>query len=486
MLAVIKGRQKDYPAAIELFEKAVGCLPDRSDIIYNFGVICQAYGDLERAVTLWQRAAVLNPIMLDVYYNLGKAFSQLNQIDRAEASYRQAQALAPADAQTLYNLGNLRFQQDDFEEAEELLRKAIRARPSWDDPWVNMGMTQSRLGRYAEAERCFCEALRLNPGNAEAHWNRALTLLLNGNYQEGWLEYEWRFKRDKWQSFYPYRHPVPSWSGQPFQGQRLLVHDEQGLGDTLQFLRYLPMVKALGGTAIFETKSKLLALLKDVAGADEVVSRSPDGNLDADYDLYVPLLSLPAIFGTTLQTVPDRVPYLLADNALVHTWAAKLSPIAGFKVGICWQGNPAYGADRQRSVPLKFFASLARMENVQLISLQKIYGLEQLAQMPSDFSIIDLDRELDENTGVFMDTAAVMQNLDLIITSDTAIPHLAGALGVPVWLLLPHIPDWRWGLDGENYPWYPTMRLFRQHEKGNWNAVMRWVAKELEVLVVSP
>jgi hypothetical protein len=187
-----------------------------------------------------------------------------------------------------------------------------------------------------------------------------------------------------------------------------------------------------------------------------------------------------------LQTVPDRVPYLLADNALVHTWAAKLSPIAGFKVGICWHGNPAYGADRQRSVPLKFFASLARMENVQLISLQKIYGLEQLAQMPSDFSIIDLDRELDENTGVFMDTAAVMQNLDLIITSDTAIPHLAGALGVPVWLLLPHIPDWRWGLDGENYPWYPTMRLFRQHEKGNWNAVMRWVAKELEVLVVSP
>jgi Flp pilus assembly protein TadD len=483
MLAVIKGRQDDYPAAQALFEEAVQHLPERPDILYNYGVICQAGGDLERAVTLWQRATVLDPDLKDAHYNLGKALCELKRLDQAETAYRHALSIFPDDAQTLYNLGNLKFQRDEFKAAENLLRLATQAAPSWSDPWVNLGMSLSRQGRHADAERCYGEALQRNPENAEAHWNRALTLVLNGNYQQGWQEYEWRFKRDKWRSFYPYRHTVPRWDGRPFPVQRLLVHDEQGLGDTLQFMRYLPMVKALGGTVIFETKDKLLALLKNTAGADAVVSRSPDGNLDLDYDLYVPLLSLPAIFGTTWQTVPDRVPYLLADKALVRTWAPRLRPISGLKVGICWQGNPAYGADRQRSVPLKFFAPLARMKNVQLISLQKIHGLDQLARMPSDTAIIDLGSELDEDTGVFMDTAAVMQNLDLIITSDTAIPHLAGALGVPVWLTLPHIPDWRWGLSGENYPWYPTMRVFRQSCPGDWEGLFRKVSDALKHLI---
>jgi hypothetical protein len=212
-----------------------------------------------------------------------------------------------------------------------------------------------------------------------------------------------------------------------------------------------------------------------VAGADEVVSRSPDGKLNVDYDLYVPMLSLPAVFGTLWQTVPDRIPYLYADDDLVRTWAARLSSIAGFKVGICWQGNPAYAADRRRSVPLKLFEPLARLQGIQLISLQKIHGLAQLAEMPADLSIIDLGRELDENTGIFMDTAAVMKNLDLVVTSDTAIPHLAGALGVPVWLLLPHPPDWRWGLSGDYYPWYPTMRVFRQRTSGDWEGLFQKV-----------
>jgi len=485
LLAVILGRLKNYSGALALFERAARCLPDRPDILYDFGVICQAAGYLERAVVLWQRAAALNPTLKDAHYNLGKAFSELKQVDQAENAYRQALSLGPDDAQTLYNLGNLRFQQDDFSAAEGFLRRATRAAPGWSDPWVNLGMTLARRGRYADAEQCFREAMRHNPENAEAHWNLSLTLLLNGNYRQGWPEYEWRFKRNKWQSFYPYRHSVPRWNGRSFQGRRLLVHDEQGLGDTLQFLRYLPLVKALGGTVIFETKSKLLPLLKGAAGADEVVSRCPDGKLDVDYDIFIPLLSLPAVYGTTWQTVPNRVPYLAADHDLVNQWADKLSPIAGFKIGICWQGNPAYAADRQRSVPLKFFDPLTIMETVQLISLQKIHGLEQLARLPSAGAILDLDPELDENTGVFMDTAAVMQNLDLIITSDTAIPHLAGALNVPVWLLLPHVPDWRWGLDGENYPWYPSMRLFRQPGPADWGAVFRQVGDALEKMTAN-
>jgi len=473
VLAVIKERQKDYTTARALFEKTIRNLPDRADILYNYGVVCQAEGDIESAVVMWQRAAALDPTMKDAHYNLGKAFSELKRLDEAEEAYRHVLSYSPDDAQSLYNLGNLKFQQDDFKQAEDLLNRATKAAPSWSDPWVNLGMALSHQGRYAPAEQCFREAMNLNPENAEAHWNLALNLLLNGNYREGWPEYEWRFRRDKWRSFYPYRHEVPRWNGHPFQGRRLLVHDEQGLGDTLQFLRYLPMVKALGGAVILETKSKLLPLLKNLAGADEVVSRSPAGKLNVDYDLYVPMLSLPAVFGTLWQTVPDRIPYLYADNDLVSTWAARLSPPAGFKVGICWQGNPSYAADRQRSMPLKFFEPLARVQGIQLISLQKIHGLAQLADMPLDLSIIDLGQELDEDTGVFMDTAAVMKNLDLVVTSDTAIPHLAGALGVPVWLLLPHPPDWRWGLKGDYYPWYPTMRIFRQRTSGDWEGLFQ-------------
>jgi hypothetical protein len=304
-------------------------------------------------------------------------------------------------------------------------------------------------------------------------------LLLSGNFQEGWHEYECRFMRPNWKDVYPYRLSGARWDGRSFEGRQLLIHDEQGLGDTLQFLRYLPMAKAMGGKVIFEVRGKLLPLLKNVSGADEVVSRSPDGEPNVDYDLFVPMLSLPAILGTLLQTVPAQIPYLFADNDLVCSWAARLSSIAGFKVGICWQGNPANAADRRRSVPLKLFEPLARIQGIQLISLQKIHGLEQLAEMPADGSIIDLGRELDENSGVFMDTAAVLKNLDLVITSDTAVPHLAGALGVPVWLLLPYSPDWRWLTKGSHSPWYPTMRLYRQPDPGNWTAVFQRVSQHL-------
>ena len=480
ILAVIKGHQKEFIAAGALFETAIRSLPNRPDIIYNFGVICQAGGDLERAVALWQYAVNIEPAMKDAHYNLGRALSELKRMDQAEKSYRHALALGPNDGHVLYNLGNLRFQQDDFQEAENLYRRAIEVEPSWSDPWANLGMTLSRQGQYADAEQCYCEALKRNPDNAEAHWNRSITLLLTGNYKEGWQEYEWRFKRAEWKSFYPFSHQAPRWSGHSYQGQTLLVHDEQGLGDTLQFFRYLPMAKSLGGTLIFEVKGKLLALLKHVAGADQVVSRSPEGKLDVDYNFYIPLLSLPALFGTTQQTVPNRVPYLLADNNLTHTWAEKLKSISGFKIGICWQGNPAYKADRQRSVPLKFFAPLARMKNVQLISLQKMHGLEQLEQMQPEMEIIDLGAQLDDGTGVFMDTAAVMKNLDLVITSDTAIPHLAGALGIPVWLLLPYIPDWRWGLSGNQYPWYPTMRIFRQSAPGDWAGLFNTICDAIQ------
>jgi hypothetical protein len=194
-------------------------------------------------------------------------------------------------------------------------------------------------------------------------------------------------------------------------------------------------------------------------------------------------MSLPGLFKTTLETVPAPIPYLSADNDLKRQWVQKLHPISGFKVGICWQGNPSHQADRRRSVPLKFFAPLAGIENVQLVSLQKKHGLEQLTDLPAGVAVIDFGAELDEHNGVFMDTAAVMRALDLIITSDTAIAHLAGALGVPVWLVLPHVPEWRWLMERDDCPWYPTMRLFRQTKPGDWATAFDQIGDALKRLV---
>jgi hypothetical protein len=253
---------------------------------------------------------------------------------------------------------------------------------------------------------------------------------------------------------------------------------EQGLGDTLQFIRYAPLVKERGGTVLVECPASLIPLLSSCAGIDRSV---PEGSALPDFQVHVPLMSLPRIFGTTLATIPSNVPYLNADERLVESWREKLRSITEFKIGIAWQGNPNHKWDRHRSIPLAQFAPLARLPGVRLVSLQKVHGTEQLKD--GHFPILDLGPDLDGSNGAFMDTAAVMKNLDLVVTTDTAIAHLAGALGVPVWVALSRIADWRWMFEREDSPWYPTMRLFRQSELGNWKPVFERMAGEVEKLL---
>lgn len=469
--------------AVSCFRNALNAKTDFFEAHLNLAKALKKLGKYSEAIERFTNVLAIRPDHIPAYLDLSFLCYQLGNTSGAISCCKKALELDPESVEAYNNLGNALVNHGDILSAVESYNRALKIRPDRADIYYNLANALKGAGRIHSAIENYQRALAIKPDFIDAHWNLSHALLLSGNFQDGWREYEWRFQLPVQKNIYPYRYEVPRWDGSAFKGKRLLVHDEQGFGDTLQFMRYLPMVKALGGTVIFEVRKQLLELLKNTSGIDELVERSSDGRPPLAFDLYVPLMSLPAIFGTTQKTIPAPIPYLSADNDLTRRWAEKLNPISGFKVGICWQGNPSHQADRRRSVPLKFFAPLAKIENVQLVSLQKKHGLEQLADLPADVSVIEFGSELDEHNGVFMDTAAVMKNIDLIIASDTAIPHLAGALGLPVWLVLPDIPEWRWLMERNDSPWYPTMRLFRQTKAGDWTTAFCQVGEALQALV---
>ena len=324
-------------------------------------------------------------------------------------------------------------------------------------------------GKLDEAVACYHRALELKPDYADAHLNLSLSSLLTGDFRRGWPEYQWRWKTKRWQQR---DRPQPLWDGQPLQGRTILLHAEQGLGDTIQFIRYAPLVKQAGATVLVECQQPLVRLLAGCRGVDALIGRGDDL---PPYDVQAPLLSLPGIFRTSLQTIPVDVPYLFADPGLIAHWRGELGPIAGARIGIAWRGNPEHRNDRTRSLSLRCFESLAGLPGIRLLSLQKGAGAEQLQEARDHFPVTDLGSRLED----FMDTAAVLANLDLVIACDTAVAHLAGALGAAVWVALPFVPDWRWLLDRSDSPWYPTMRLFRQRTPGDWAGVFQEIKAEL-------
>jgi hypothetical protein len=297
--------------------------------------------------------------------------------------------------------------------------------------------------------------------------------------EQGWTDYEWRFKCKRFGSLPPFHAPL--WDGSPLEGRTILIHAEGGLGDTLQFIRYAPLVHRRGGRVILVCQPPLVRLLSLSRGLG-VERLLAQGDPLPEYDVHASLLSLPGLLGTTLESVPTDVPYLDAEPQLVESWRRRLGSYPGFKVGIAWQGNPKHCGDRFRSSPLVQFAPVARVPGVHLLSLQKGAGREQLPALQGRFPVTDLGSHL----GDFLDTAAVMKSLDLVISVDTAIAHMAGALGIPVWVALPFAPDWRWLLDREDSPWYPTMRLLRQTRPSWWEDVFHRIAEALQQRLAAP
>jgi Tfp pilus assembly protein PilF len=474
-LGVALAQQGNDEEAVRSLRQTLQLKPDYTEAYYNLGSVLMSQGKHADAVDCYYRALGIKPDHYEVYNNLGLALTELGRLGEAVVILQQAVRLRPNSAEAHTNLGLALAEQGKYGQAEDCYQQALRINPSYAEAHGNLANNYKEQGLLEEALASYDLALRLKPDLVSAHWNRSLAWLQKGDYERGWVEYEWRWQR-KQTPKRPFTQPL--WDGSPLAERSILLYMEQGLGDMLQFIRYARLVKERGGTVIVECPPFLMPLFSFVSGIDRLVGE--DQSLPG-FDVQAPLMSLPRLLGTTLANIPAEVPYLHAEGALAEEWARKLSELRGFKIGIAWQGNRHHKWDRFRSIPLAEFEPLARLRGVRLISLQKGYGTEQLRA--NRFPVTELADELDASAGAFMDTAAIMKNLDLVITTDTALAHLAGGLGMPVWMALSAIADWRWLTGRDDSPWYPTMRLFRQTKLGDWSDVFERLTSEVAKLL---
>jgi tetratricopeptide (TPR) repeat protein len=509
--------------AVELIEKAIAIGPALPDFHSNLGAVYRNLGRLEEAVAECRRALELDPKFADAYKNLAAALLVLARPAEAEEASRRAIAIRPSDVGSYNNLGlALRGQQrqgeaidayrraiqidphyaeafnslgvahadlDELEEATAAFRQAIALRGNYAEAWSNLAGALADSGLRDEAAAIYRRTLELRPGLPQIRYNYALLLLLRGDFQNGWPHFEIRWELDPMRLSNKYLHSR-KWTGEPLQGQRLLVHAEQGLGDMLQFVRYVPLIASRGGQVIVECQPELRPLLESVEGISNIVARGED---TPKFDLHCPVMSLPLVFGTRLETIPCQNPHLRADASKVSWWMRRLEAIPRIqdenhgvgqrriRVGLVWAGgyhlHTPDGArmDRRRSLCLNQLAPLSGLPDVVFVSLQKENPATQAQSPPEGMHLLDWTEELHD----FSDTAALIECLDLVISVDTAVAHLAGAMGKPVWLLNRFDTCWRWLLDREDSPWYPTMRLFRQPRFGDWPSVIRRVTDEL-------
>jgi len=465
-------------------DRAVG---EEAKALSRQGVELARAGRFDAAKTCFEQGLRLQPDNVDLHNNLGSLLANQRLFDEAIAQYQEAVRIYPGFSEGHYNLGIVLAKQGRRQEAQAAYREALRLCPDHLDAQNNLGNLHKEMGEFPQALACYEKALRCAPEHPGTRFNRALALLVQGDFDRGLPEYEWRWRTDE---FPPCAFRQPRWDGStltpPIQppanaskeaGRTILLHAEQGLGDTIQFIRYAPLVRQRVGRVIVQCQAPLVRLLSTVRGIDKVVGR---GSPLTGFDLQAPLASLPGLFHTTPATIPAAVPYVHAETQLADCWRRHLATMPGVKVGIAWQGSPTFRDDRLRSIPLAKFEPLTKVAGVQLINLQKGPGTEQLRCVAGRFPVVDFGDRMDEAHGAFMDTAAIMKSLDLVITSDSAVAHLAGALAVPVWVALPLAPDWRWLLHRTDSPWYPTMRLFRQRQLGDWDEVFRRIVEELK------
>ncbi len=394
---------------------------------------------------------------------LGTALNAMGEPEAAVAAFTHALATNPDHAETHLNLGNAYAELDQADLAEQHIRRAIAAQPRMAEAHASLGHLLAGLGRVAEAVARNETAIALQPDFAAAHWNQGVALLLGGDMAAGWEKYEWRKRRfpDSFGSA-----PGPQWEGGPLNGRTILVLAEQGLGDTIQFARYLPLLAQRGAEVVVECAPSLVPLLADMPGVAQACAR---GRRPA-YDLWVDQMSLPRLFRTTVATVPYPAAYLTADPARAAHWDRRLP--AGLRVGLVWAGNPLHSNDARRSMPVQALAPILAAGQGHLISLQVGQPAQDIALMPG---VADHADALTD----WRETAAAIAAMDLVVTVDTAVAHMAGALGTPVWVMLPHAPDWRWMLGRADSPWYSCMRLFRQDSPGDWDGVSERVAAAL-------
>jgi Flp pilus assembly protein TadD len=461
--------------AEQLYRQILARQPKHIHAMHYLGVIAYQTQRHDMAIDLIRQALAMMPNYAEAHCNLGNVLKDKGRLDEAIAAVRRAIALKPDYADAHISLGNALRAGRQFDEAIAAYRQAITLKPSYAEAHYNLGNALQDKGQFDQAIAAVRQAIALKPNLAEAHHNLALMLLRQGDFQRGWQEYQWRWE---WKNFpSPKRNfSQPQWDGSPLEGRTILLYTEQGFGDAIQFIRYLPLVVQRGGKVIVECQTELQRLLRTMHERYEIVAH---GEPLPTFDLHSPLLSLPLVFRTTLENIPNIVPYLHADAQDAQRWQERLeNHLPKVKVGLVWGGRPTHKNDHNRSIKLSNLAPLGQMPGVRFFSLQKGAAAAEAKIPPAGMELVNWTAELKD----FADTAALIANLDLVITVDTAVAHLAGAMGKPVWTLLPFNSDWRWLLERQDSPWYPTMRLFRQEMHGDWQMPIQKLTEELSRL----
>jgi hypothetical protein len=436
-------------------------------------------GDIQQAHAIYRRETAAFPDHANAWCYLGIALHDLRRYPEAIEAYQRAIELSPHFPIAYNNLGNsLRYDLRP-EEAEQAFQKALSQNPSYLSAHKNRGTLHAWCGNYDLALESYAAAQSLEPNEAETHRNLGVIHLLKGDFAKGWEEYRWRWKCKE---ALQYQSPVPKWSGQPLNGKAILLYAEQGLGDTLHFIRFAKVVQEMGARTIVHAQGALAALLQGAPGINVYLPNAMP--VDQSFDYHCSLLDVADILKITDLNIPMAKGYLRPPEYLIPYWKRWLAnlPAARLRVGLNWQGNRDHQADKFRSIPLSILEPLADLPGIQFISLQQGYGAEQLQTWKGLSPLISLPEGTDQSSGAFMDTAAILSQLDLVITSDTSVAHLAGALGRPAWVLLNKMPDWRWLLDREDSPWYQSLRLFRQPMQSDWTSVIQQVRSALAAL----
>ena len=449
-------------------------LDDRDPVVFNVLSACAFQtGDFAAALADADRALALNPHYPEAINNRGAALLRLGRPGDAAEALVAALRFMPRDAEINLNLGNALDALEQLPVALQYVERAIALAPRLAPARVNRGNILQRLDRHREALQAYDHALALDTANVDAHWNRALCCLLLGEYEAGWRGFEWRWRLDHRRSEAG-RFAQPSWLGhERIEGKTILLHCEQGLGDTIQFARYAGRVAARGANVVLEVFPPLADLMATLPGPFRIIRR---GDPLPPFDLHCPLMSLPLALGEPEPAYPSQ-PYLAADPARAHTWAKRLGPANGLRVGLVCSGSRTNGNDANRSIPFEILA--------ERLPAGPQYHLVQKDIRDADRTALAARPDIavwDEALGDFADTAALCQAMDLVISVDTSVAHLAGALGRPVWVMLPYDPDWRWGLHAGTTPWYPRMRIYRQAQRRDWSDPLDRVAQDLSAL----
>jgi tetratricopeptide (TPR) repeat protein len=473
--------------AIEQFRLAAELSPGDGAKVGNYGYALVQAGRFQEAIPILNRAVQMAPNVHTVWMQLAEAHWRQKDYDAALPPAHRAVTMAPNDSRALVLLGNTLQTLARFPEAADVYSRAMQIDPAAFDAPSNLALVLLKMGRARESLDMYEQVAARWPNAADALANRSLALLTLGRFERGFAEYETRWQTA---SSGKYRFTAPKWDGSDPHGKTILLMNEQGLGDTVHFVRYATLLAARGARSVVACPPALRELIMTVKGVSEIVEERPTGQPgeivtlgggDLRYDCYAPLSSLPHLFKTTLETIPADVPYVAADATRLAHWRHALADDANLKVGLVWAGPPIQLNDRARSMSLQMLAPLTAVEGVTFYSLQKGAPASQASSPPAGMRIVSLGDQLKD----FADTAALLDVLDLLISVDTSVVHVAGALARPVWTLVAAGPDWRWMLDRDDSPWYPTMRLFRQAESGQWPPVIDRVASALREFVVS-